>query len=93
MQARFAAAWQRYESARVTVTRYRDSALGEARRAYETYVSNFRGMQGEYPKVLNAQRSYFELQDEYNDALREGWRAVAELESLLLLGVGGERGD
>ena len=93
LQARFAAAWQRYESARVTVTRYRDSALGEARRAYETYVSNFRGMQGEYPKVLNAQRSYFELQDEYNDALREGWRAVAELESLLLLGVGGERGD
>ncbi len=93
LQARFAAAWQRYESARVTVTRYRDAALGDARRAYETYLSNFRGMQGEYPKVLNAQRSYFELQEEYNDALRDGWRAVAELESLLLLGTAGDRGD
>jgi outer membrane protein TolC len=50
-------------------------------------------MQGEYPKVLNAQRSYFELQEEYNDALRDGWRAVAELESLLLLGTAGDRGD
>lgn len=93
LQARFAAAWQRYESARVTVTRYRDAALGDARRAFETYLSNFRGMQGEYPKVLNAQRSYFELQEEYNDALRDGWRAVAELESLLLLGTAGDRGD
>ena len=93
LQARFAAAWQRYEAARVTVTRYRDSTLGDARRAYETYLSNFRGMQGEYPKVLNAQRSYFELQEEYNDALRDGWRAVAELESLLLLGTAGDRGD
>ena len=93
LQARFAAAWQRYESARVTVTRYRDAALGNARRAYETYLSNFRGMQGEYPKVLSAQRSYFELQEEYNDALRDGWRAVAELESLLLLGTVGDGGD
>jgi outer membrane protein TolC len=75
------------------VTRYRDAALGDARRAYDTYLSNFRGMQGEYPKVLNAQRSYFELQEEYNDALRDGWRAVAELESLLLLGTAGDRGD
>lgn len=93
LQARFAAAWQRYESARVTVTRYRDTALLDARRAYDTYLSNFRGMQGEYPKVLVSQRSYFELQEEYNEALREGWRAVAELESLLLLGSRGDRGD
>lgn len=93
LQARFAAAWQRYESARVTVTRYRVTALLDARRAYDTYLSNFRGMQGEYPKVLASQQRYFELQEEYNEALREGWRAVAELESLLLLGSGGDRGD
>jgi outer membrane protein TolC len=57
-----------------------------ARKAYETYQWNFRAMQGEYPRVLLAQRTYFELQDEYFDALRDGWRAVAELESLLLTG-------
>jgi cobalt-zinc-cadmium efflux system outer membrane protein len=86
LQTRFAAAWQRYEGARVMVFRYREDTLPAARKAYETYQGNFRAMQGEYPKVLMAQRMYFELQDEYFDALREGWRAVAELESLLLAG-------
>lgn len=84
LQARFAAAWQRYEAAQVTILRYRDEMLPASRQAYETYLKNFRGMQGEYPKVLTAQRAYAELQDEYIDALRDGWRAVAELESLLL---------
>lgn len=86
LQMRFATAWQRYDSARVAALRYREEMLPAARQAYELYQTNFRGMQGEYPRVLMAQRSYFDLQDEYCDALREGWRAAAELESLLLAG-------
>lgn len=86
LQARFAGAWQRYESAWVTVVRFRDEILPAARKAFETYQRNFRSMQSEYPKVLSSQKAYFALQDEYNDALRDGWRAVAELESLLLFG-------
>jgi len=84
LQARFAGVWQRYEAARVTVVRYREDTLPAARKAYETYQQNFRGMQGEYSRVLTSQRTYFEVQEEYFDALRDGWRAVAELESLLL---------
>jgi cobalt-zinc-cadmium efflux system outer membrane protein len=86
LQTRFAAAWQRYEGARAMVVRYREAMLPAAREAFEMHQRNFRGMQGEYPRVLTAQRTYFELQDEYFDALRDGWRAVAELESLLLTG-------
>ena len=82
---RFAGVWQRYEAARATVVRYREEMLPGARQALAIYQRNFRAMQGEYPRVLMAQRTYFELQDEYFDALRDGWRAVAELESLLLL--------
>ncbi|MFN0102740.1 MAG: TolC family protein [Bryobacteraceae bacterium] len=85
LQARFAASWQHYESAWTTVVRYRDEMLPAARQAFEMYQRNFRGMQAEYPRVLMAQRTYFELQDEYVDALRDGWRAVADLESLLLM--------
>ncbi|MBI2689836.1 MAG: TolC family protein [Acidobacteria bacterium] len=86
LQARFAAAWQRYESAMTAVERYRGEMLPAARQAFETYQRNFRGMQAEYSRVLSTQRTYFGLQDEYIDSLREGWRAAAELESLLLLG-------
>ena len=83
---RFAAAWQRYEAAWATVVRYREDMLPAARQAFELYQRNFRSMQAEYPRVLMSQRTYFELQDEYSDALQDGWRAVAELESLLLAG-------
>jgi len=86
LRTRFAGAWQRYEAARAAVVKYREDMLPAARQAFETYQRNFRAMQGEYPRVLTAQKSYFELQDEYFDALRDGWRAVAELESLLLAG-------
>jgi cobalt-zinc-cadmium efflux system outer membrane protein len=84
LQARFANAWQRYETALTVVVRYRDEVLPAARSAFELYQKNFRTMQSEYPRVLTSQRTYFDLQDEYLDALRDGWQAVAELESLLL---------
>jgi len=84
LQMRFAAAWQRYESAAAAVTQHRDEMLPAARKAFEMYQRNFRGMQAEYPKVLSSQRTYFELQDDYFDSLREAWHAVATLESLLL---------
>ena len=84
LQARFADAWQRYQTAYATVIRYRDEMLPASRAAYELYQRNFRAMQGEYPRVLMSQQTYFQLQDEYLDALRDGWNAVSELESLLL---------
>lgn len=89
LQARFAAAWQRYESAYSAVVRYREDMLPAAKDALDMYERNFRGMQGEYPKVLMAQRSYYGLLEEYLDGLEEGWRAAAELESLLLAGGSG----
>jgi cobalt-zinc-cadmium efflux system outer membrane protein len=84
LQARFAAAWQHYESAWATVERYRSNILPAARKAFEMNQRNFRAMQADYSRTLMAQRTYFELQDEYTEALRSGWRAVAALESLLL---------
>ena len=84
LQSRFAAAWERYAANRAAVERYRDELMPAARKAYEAYQQNYRAMQAEYTKALNAQRTWFELQDEYVDALAETWHAAAVLESLLL---------
>ena len=84
LQRRFAEAWQRYESARLTAARYRNEMIPAARQAYQMYQRNFRTMQAEYPKLLTAQREYFALWDEYYDALESGWLAASALESLLL---------
>ncbi len=84
LQARFASAWQRYDSSFAAVVRFRDDMLPTARKAYETYQGNYRSMQAGYTKLLAARQAYFQLQDEYLDALSDTWRAATELESLLL---------
>jgi cobalt-zinc-cadmium efflux system outer membrane protein len=86
LRVRFASAWQRYETARARAARYRDEMIPSARQAFQMYQRNFRGMQGPYTRVLDAQRTYFALQGEYFEILSEGWRAAAELQSLLLAG-------
>lgn len=86
LQMRFAAAWQRYDSALTAAVRYRDTMLPASRKAFELYQRNFRTMQSEYPRVLAAQQTYFALQDDYIEALSEVWQSAAELESLLLTG-------
>lgn len=84
LQRRFAAAWAEYATARLKAAKYRNEMIPGARQAYQMYQRNFKAMQAEYMKMLAAQRSYFELWDEYYDTVEEGWRAAARLESLLL---------
>lgn len=86
LQMRFAAAWQRYDSALTAAVRYRDAMLPASRKAFELYQRNFRTMQSEYPRVLASQQTYFGLQDDYIESLLEVWQSAAELESLLLAG-------
>lgn len=94
LQTRFAEAWQRYASAKTAVSQYRNEMIPSARQSFEMYQRNFRGMQAQYTLVIGTQRTYFELQDEYFDALRDAWTAAADLQSLLLAGneAGGDMG-
>jgi hypothetical protein len=41
-------------------------------------------MSGAYPSVLQTQRTYFQLQEEYLETLQSGWAAVAALEARLV---------
>ena len=81
--SRFADAWREYDQARTAALRYAKEMLPATEKALALYRANYKAMSGSYPSVLQTQRSYFMLQDEYMESLQTAWRAVADLESLL----------
>jgi len=60
--------------------------IPRAQTAYELYLKSFRQMAAAYPQVLVAQRSLFQLQEDYITALVKGWRSAIEIQGLLLSG-------
>ncbi len=83
LESRFADAWREYDQARTAALRYRQDMLPATQKALTLYRANYKAMSGSYPAVLQTQRSYFLLQEEYMESLQMAWRAVADLESLL----------
>lgn len=83
LESRFADAWREYDQARTAALRYAKEMLPATEKALTLYRANYKAMSGSYPSVLQTQRSYFMLQEEYMDSLQTAWRAVADLESLL----------
>ena len=83
LESRFADAWREYDQARTAAARYRKDMLPATEKALTLYRANYKAMSGSYPSVLQTQRSYFMLQEEYMESLQMAWRAVADLESLL----------
>ena len=63
---------------------YRDAILPKAEETYRLSREAFKGLQFEYLRVIQAQRTVAEARLEYNRALGEAWRAAAELSALLL---------
>ena len=48
------------------------------------YQGNFRQMAAAYPKVLFAQRSLIQMEEEYIAQLTAAWQARMEIDSLLV---------
>jgi cobalt-zinc-cadmium efflux system outer membrane protein len=86
LRSRLAVALRQFQDARNIVEKYRDQMLPRARRAYDLYLAGFRKMASAYPQTLIAQRTLLQLQDDYDEALADLWRQVAEIEGLLLEG-------
>jgi outer membrane protein, heavy metal efflux system len=84
VDSRFADVWQAYEQARTAAQRYRQEMLPATEKALTLYRANYKAMSGTYPNVLQTQRTYFQLQEEYLDTLQSAWRAVADLEARLV---------
>jgi len=72
-----------YESARVTVQQYKTEMLPRAEQAYKLYQTNYQNMAAAYPQVLISQRTLFQLEADYIQALENAWRS-----SLVIRGFG-----
>lgn len=77
---------QSYLSAKFEAERYKNSLIPLATRAYELYLEKYRGMAQAYPQVLVSQRTLFQLQISYVNALHSAWQSAVALQNYTLSG-------
>jgi cobalt-zinc-cadmium efflux system outer membrane protein len=85
LNQRLARVYGRYRAAVTTVETYRKDNLPDAKKAYELYLESFRKRRAAWPQVLVAQRTYFQISVEYNEALAEMRSAEVAILGLLLV--------
>ena len=77
---------QNYLSARFEADRYRTALIPRAKRAYELYLQKYQNMASAYPQVLVSQRTLFQLQINYINALNSVWQNAIALQNFTLKG-------
>jgi cobalt-zinc-cadmium efflux system outer membrane protein len=75
---------QGYLAAENQARRYKEQIIPRAERAYNLYLTKYRQMGAAYPQVIVSQRTLFQLQVAYIDALREVWSHALALQNFLL---------
>jgi outer membrane protein, heavy metal efflux system len=83
LQRDLAGMFQDYAAARLIVQQYKTEMLPRAEQAYRLYQTNYQSMAGAYPQVLISQRTLFQLEAEYVQALENAWESA-----LLIRGFG-----
>ncbi len=83
LQSRLTSLFTTYAISRQMAERYGRDMLPRARKAYEMYRANYQTMAVAYPQVLVAQRTYFQLQVDYIQALERAWRGVVAIQTYL----------
>ena len=76
LQRGLAAVFQDYASARLIAQQYKTEMLPRAEQAYRLYQANYTAMAGAYPQVLISQRTLFQLEAEYVQALENAWQSA-----------------
>ena len=84
LRASFAAAFHDYAESAEAVMAYRDQMLPDAEQAYRMYLARYREMAAAYPQVLIAQRTWFQLREEYTSALVREWESAVAIQGYLL---------
>jgi cobalt-zinc-cadmium efflux system outer membrane protein len=84
LRERSASLWSNYQNARALADRYRTQMLPRAQKAHELYLAKYQMVAASYPQVLIAQRTRFQLQREYIDALTGVWTNAIALQGFLL---------
>jgi cobalt-zinc-cadmium efflux system outer membrane protein len=77
--------FQSYDTARATAEQYKKEMLPRAEEAYRLYRTNYQAMAGAYPPVLISQRTFFQLEAEYVQALETAWQGALTIQSFGLM--------
>ena len=83
LQSRAASQFASYLTTLRASEAYRAEILPRAEEAYRLYLSRYREMAAAYPQVLVAQRTLFEMSNEYLENLNQAWHAALQLQGLL----------
>ncbi len=86
LRARFSDVFAEYSSSLRVVERFQQRILPRAEKAYELYLTSFRQMAAAYPQVLIAQRTMFQVREEYIRALARLHQNAIRLQGFLLTG-------
>jgi len=74
-----------YDSARVTARQYKTEMLPRAEQAYRLYQTNYQQMSAAYPQALISQRTLFQLEGDYVEALRTAWQSALSIRGFGLM--------
>ena len=77
---------QMYLSSKFEADRYRTQLIPRAARAYQLYLQKYQSMAMAYPQVLVSQRTLFQLQASYLQALSGAWQNAIALQHYTLKG-------
>jgi cobalt-zinc-cadmium efflux system outer membrane protein len=85
LQRDLAAMFRDYTAARLIVQEYKSAMLPRAEQAYRLYQTNYQRMAGAYPQVLISQRTLFQLEAEYVQALENAWQSALSIRGFGLM--------
>jgi outer membrane protein, heavy metal efflux system len=74
-----------YDAARAALQEYKQEMLPRAEQAYKLYQENYQKMAGPYAQVLLSQRTLFQLEVDYIQALATGWQSALEIRGFGLM--------
>jgi cobalt-zinc-cadmium efflux system outer membrane protein len=86
LRTRLTQAFTEYRNSLRKVQRYQETVLPRAERAYNLYLASFRQMSASYPQVLIAQRTMFQVREDYLRALIDVRANAIQIEGFLLTG-------
>lgn len=86
LRKQYASVYQRYLIARQQVDRYRSEIVPQARETLQLTSQGYEFGELSYLQLLTVQRTYFQTNLAYLDALGRMWAASREIEGLLLSG-------
>jgi cobalt-zinc-cadmium efflux system outer membrane protein len=86
LRQRFARIYTEYQTARVSADAYRMELLPQAAEIKQLYLESFKQRRAAWPQVLDAQRDYYALLEEYLDTVHQARRAEAAIAAFLMDG-------